>query len=114
MAIEKHRDEKDKYELDFGPNRLGSSENITSVVEAKIRKRDASGLGWTDVTAQFGTLGEAIDATLKKVEFTLNAAAASTDQLPGPYQVYIEVATDLSRNPIATKLLSVTGKASTT
>lgn len=112
MAIEKHRDEKDAYSLDFGPNRLGSSENITSVVEAKIRKRTMT--GWDDVTAQFGALGAIKDATSKKVEFTLNAAVAATDQLPGPYQVYIEVATDLSRNPVATKLLSVTGRGSTT
>ena len=107
MAFEKHRDEKENYEIDFRQNRLSTGEALSTVTLAKVRKRTT--LGWDDVTAEFGTLAEGISGD--KVQFILNPASGS-DQQPGVYQVLIKVLTDLARDIVATKALTVTGRAS--
>ncbi len=108
MAFEKHRDETRTYELDFADD-LATSETISSITTAAVRNVSAG--VWTDVTSEFGALGEAISGTA--VQFTLNATAAG-DQLEDVYQVYIEIVTSDSLTKVGIAALTVSAKASTT
>ncbi len=108
MAFEKFRDETRTYELDFAAD-LATAETISSIATAAIRKVNAG--VWTDVTGEFGALGEVVSGT--KVQFTLNATATG-NQLEGVYHVYIEILTSDSLTKVGIASLTVSAKASTT
>ena len=109
MAFEKHRDEKETYELDFAQNRLVGAETLSSVTLAKVRKRTTT--GWEDVTTEFGALG-AVVASGTKVQFTLHPAASASVQLAGVYQVLIKALTSTTRDVVDTVALTVSARAS--
>lgn len=108
MAYEKHRDEKQVYDMDF-VKRLAEGETISNPT-VKVAQRSGKSL-WTDRTAEFlGTPAPAV--TGSKVQFVLKQAAAGEQLSSREYDVYVKADTSQGRIIVSTAELAVTSVAS--
>lgn len=69
---------------------LRSGDSVSSILDVKVLQYAGDGV-WSDVTVQFGTLGETLNGN--QVDFTINEAPSSDDQDTGEYVVFTRVET---------------------
>jgi hypothetical protein len=101
----KHRDAKDTFLFDFTKD-LAVGETL-SVPAVKVAQRTGQEQ-WTDRSAEF-VLGAPTIVTNVKVQFTLKAAAAASEQLTTrKYDVYVKADTSQGRILVGTTELEVT------
>lgn len=103
MPYEKHRDEKQVFDMDF-VKRLAVGETLATP-EVKISQRSGAKL-WTDRTDEFlGTPAPQVVGT--KVQFTLKQAAADEQVVTREYDVYVKADTNQGRILVSTAELVV-------